>query len=102
MDRIITSLIMEVFSTIAAQRLCLAGLGILPMSLWSRTSPEATFICSANWMGRLADRRSRRGVLLLAMAIMAAGGLLTLSDLLPPVLAGAAAVVFGFFGAHSV
>src|SRR5665811_1231381 len=57
---------------------------------------------SANWMGRLADRRSRRGVLLLAMAIMAAGGLLTLSDLLPQVLAGAAAMVFGFFGAHSV
>ncbi len=57
---------------------------------------------SANWMGRLTDRRSRRIVLLLCMAIMAAGALLTLSDLLPVVLAGAAAMVFGFFGAHSV
>lgn len=57
---------------------------------------------SANWMGRLTDRRSRRSVLLLGMAIMAAGALLTLADLLPLVLAGAAAMVFGFFGAHSV
>ena len=57
---------------------------------------------SANWMGRLTDRRSRRIVLLLCMAIMAAGALLSLSDLLPVVLAGAAAMVFGFFGAHSV
>lgn len=57
---------------------------------------------SANWMGRLTDRRSRRSVLLLGMAIMAAGALLTLADVLPLVLAGAAAMVFGFFGAHSV
>jgi YNFM family putative membrane transporter len=57
---------------------------------------------SANWMGRLTDRRSRRSVLLLCMAIMAAGALVSLSDLLPLVLAGAAAMVFGFFGAHSV
>ena len=57
---------------------------------------------SANWMGRLTDRRSRRSVLLLGMAIMAAGALLSLSDLLPLVLAGASAMVFGFFGAHSV
>jgi YNFM family putative membrane transporter len=57
---------------------------------------------SANWMGRMTDRRSRRSVLLLGVAIMAAGALLTLSDLLPVVLAGAAAMVFGFFGAHSV
>ncbi|MHB1172564.1 MAG: MFS transporter [Lacisediminihabitans sp.] len=57
---------------------------------------------SANWMGRLTDRRSRRGLLLLGLGIMAAGALLTLSELLPLVLAGAAAMVFGFFGAHSV
>jgi MFS transporter, YNFM family, putative membrane transport protein len=57
---------------------------------------------SANWMGRLTDRRSRRSVLLLGLAIMAAGALLTLSDLLLLVLAGSAAMVFGFFGAHSV
>ena len=57
---------------------------------------------SANWMGRLTDRRSRRSVLLLGLAIMAAGAMLTLSDLLLLVLVGAAAMVFGFFGAHSV
>jgi YNFM family putative membrane transporter len=57
---------------------------------------------SANWMGRLTDRHSRRSVLLLGMAIMATGALLTLAELLPVVLAGAAAMVFGFFGAHSV
>jgi YNFM family putative membrane transporter len=57
---------------------------------------------SSNWMGRLTDRRSRRSVLLLGMAIMAAGALLTLSDVLPLVLAGASAMVFGFFGGHSV
>lgn len=57
---------------------------------------------SANWMGRLTDRRSRRRVLLMCMAIMAAGALLSLSDLLPVVLAGASTMVFGFFGAHSV
>lgn len=57
---------------------------------------------SANWMGRLADRRSRRSVLHLGFAIMTAGVLATLSDWLPLVLAGTAALVFGFFGAHSV
>jgi YNFM family putative membrane transporter len=57
---------------------------------------------SANWMGRLTDRRSRRSVLLLCMAIMAAGALVSVSNVLPLVLAGAAAMVFGFFGAHSV
>ena len=57
---------------------------------------------SANWMGRMTDRRSRRSVLMLGMAIMAAGALLTLSNLLSLVLVGAAAMVFGFFGAHSV
>ena len=57
---------------------------------------------SANWMGRLTDRRSRRSVLLLSMTIMAVGALLTLAELLPLVLVGAAVIVFGFFGAHSV
>ncbi len=57
---------------------------------------------SANWMGRLTDRRSRRSVLYLGFTIMAAGALASLSVWLPLVLAGTAAVVFGFFGAHSV
>jgi MFS transporter, YNFM family, putative membrane transport protein len=57
---------------------------------------------SANWMGRLADRRGHRGVMLLGLAIMAAGALVSLPDALPTVLLGSAAMVFGFFGAHSV
>lgn len=57
---------------------------------------------SANWMGRLTDRRSRRSVLFLAFAIMAAGVLVSLSNRLPLVLVGTATLVFGFFGAHSV
>jgi YNFM family putative membrane transporter len=57
---------------------------------------------SANWMGALTDRRSRRSVLMLGMAIMAAGALLTLSNFLPLVLLGASMMVFGFFGGHSV
>lgn len=57
---------------------------------------------SANWMGRLTDRRSRRGVMMFGLAIMAVGALLSLADFLPSVLLGTAAMIFGFFGAHSV
>jgi YNFM family putative membrane transporter len=57
---------------------------------------------SANWMGRLTDRRGRRSVLYLGFAIMAAGALASLAGRLPVVIAGTAAMVFGFFGAHSV
>ena len=57
---------------------------------------------SANWMGRLTDRRSRRVVLLLGLVIMAVGALASLPDLLLLALVGGALMVFGFFGAHSV
>ena len=57
---------------------------------------------SANWMGRLTDRRGRRSVLYLGFALMAAGALVSSSDRLVLVLAGTATLVFGFFGAHSV
>ncbi|HEX6514256.1 MAG TPA: MFS transporter [Nocardioidaceae bacterium] len=57
---------------------------------------------SANWMGRLTDRRSRRTVMLLGLAVMTAGVLASLSTYLPLVLLGTAAMVFGFFGTHSV
>ncbi len=57
---------------------------------------------SANWMGRLTDRRSRKRVMLLGLAIMACGALVSLADYLPAVLLGTAAMVFGFFGAHAV
>jgi YNFM family putative membrane transporter len=57
---------------------------------------------SANWMGRLTDHRSRKKVMLLGFAIMAAGAMVSLSNTLPLVLVGAGAMVFGFFGAHAV
>ena len=57
---------------------------------------------SANWMGRLTDRHPRRTVLILGMAIMALGAVVSLVDVLPLVLVGTGAMVFGFFGAHSV
>lgn len=57
---------------------------------------------SANWMGRQADRRGRRGVVFLGLAIMAAGALVSLTTVLPAVLLGTAMMVFGFFGTHSV
>ena len=56
----------------------------------------------ANWLGRLTDRRGRRSVLLLGLLVMVAGALLSLPDSLWLVLVGAAALTFGFFGAHAV
>jgi YNFM family putative membrane transporter len=57
---------------------------------------------SANWMGRLTDRRSRRSVMMLGLVIMAAGAALSLTSVLPLVLLATATMVFGFFGTHSV
>jgi YNFM family putative membrane transporter len=57
---------------------------------------------SANWMGQLTDRHPRRSVLVLGMAIMALGAAVSLVGQLPLVLIGTGAMVFGFFGAHSV
>ncbi len=57
---------------------------------------------SASWMGRLTDRRGRRGVLCLLMLTMLAGLLVTLPDSLPAIMVGAALVTIGFFGAHAV
>lgn len=65
----------------------------------------AIYVCgtvSANWMGRLTDRRSRRSVMMLGLVIMAAGAALSLTSVLPLVLLATATMVFGFFGTHSV
>lgn len=56
---------------------------------------------SSNWMGRMADRHSRRNIMAVGFAIMAVGAIASLSSYLPIVLLGTTAMVFGFFGSHS-
>ncbi|UZD46584.1 MFS transporter [Peribacillus frigoritolerans] len=57
---------------------------------------------SSTWMGKLADQYSRRGVLLIGIAIMLMGALLTLLEPLLLKIMGLALFTFGFFGAHSI
>jgi YNFM family putative membrane transporter len=57
---------------------------------------------SSTCMGKLADQYSRRGVLLIGIAIMLMGALLTLLDPLLLKIMGLALFTFGFFGAHSI
>lgn len=56
----------------------------------------------ANYLGRATDRRGRRSVLQVGLAVMVGGALLSLPDNLALVLVGAAALTFGFFGSHAV
>ena len=57
---------------------------------------------SSTAMGRWADRVGRRKVLWLSIAIMLAGGALTLLASLPLKIAGVVVYTFGFFGGHSI
>ncbi|WP_141992958.1 MFS transporter [Bacillus sp. B4EP4a] len=57
---------------------------------------------SSTWMGKLADQYGRRHVLLIGIAIMLMGALLTLLDPLLLKIMGLALFTFGFFGAHSI
>jgi len=57
---------------------------------------------SSAWMGKLADDFGRPIILLVGIAIMFAGGFLTLVGNLYAIIAGVAAYTFGFFGSHSV
>jgi len=57
---------------------------------------------SSPWAGRQADRRGSPRVLAAMLALCALGLLLTLSNALPPIIAGVALFTFGFFAAHSV
>jgi MFS transporter, YNFM family, putative membrane transport protein len=61
-----------------------------------------TGVASSAWAGELAGRRGSRNVLALMLAVMLAGVLLTLGQLLWIVIAGFALISFGFFGAHTV
>ncbi|GAC1630700.1 MAG: MFS transporter [Chloroflexota bacterium] len=57
---------------------------------------------SSTWMGRLADRVTRRKLLWTNVVIMLGGTLMTLASPLVLVVLGIAVATFGFFGAHSV
>jgi len=57
---------------------------------------------ASTWCGRLADRYGRARMLTLGLALMAAGGALTLAQPLACVIAGIILLTFGFFAGHSV
>jgi MFS transporter, YNFM family, putative membrane transport protein len=53
-------------------------------------------------IGRSVTRFGRTRMLLLTMATMAVGALLTLAQGLPTIVAGIAVLTCGFFGAHTI
>lgn len=57
---------------------------------------------SSAWFGSLADRYGRQRMLLLAIAIMLAGAIVTLNGLLTLKVIGITVFTFGFFAAHSI
>ncbi|MFD1956352.1 MFS transporter [Paenibacillus thailandensis] len=57
---------------------------------------------SSTWMGRLADLYGRYAVMSIALLLILAGGLLTLSSSLLAIVVGISLLTFGFFGGHSI
>jgi len=57
---------------------------------------------SSAWFGSLADRFGRQQMLIIAIAIMLAGALITLQSLLLLKIVGITVFTFGFFAAHSI
>jgi len=57
---------------------------------------------SSAWFGGLADRYGRQKMLLLSIAIMLIGAILTLHGLLSLKIIGITIFTFGFFAAHSI
>ncbi|HBT71212.1 MAG TPA: MFS transporter [Lysinibacillus sp.] len=57
---------------------------------------------SSAWFGSLADRYGRQQMLLLAIAIMLAGAIVTLNGLLTLKIISITVFTFGFFAAHSI
>ena len=59
-------------------------------------------VAGSTWMGRVADRRGRKPVLVASLLAAVAGLAITLARPLALVVLGLALFTFGFFGAHSV
>lgn len=57
---------------------------------------------SSTWMGRMADKRGHKKILLSALLIMLLGVSITLSISLILKIVGIALLTFGFFGGHSI
>lgn len=57
---------------------------------------------SSAWMGKLADERQRKTVLLMGVVMMLVGGVFTLAEPLWMKTAGLVVFTFCFFGSHSV
>lgn len=57
---------------------------------------------SSTWMGNLASRYGKYGVILLTLSLMIIGALMTLNHHLVIVILGMALFTFGFFGGHSI
>jgi len=57
---------------------------------------------SSAWFGSLADKYGRQKMLLLSIAIMFVGAILTLNGLLTLKILGITVFTFGFFAAHSI
>jgi MFS transporter, YNFM family, putative membrane transport protein len=76
------------------------GLGLGAASLVFLVYPLGSV--SAASFGRLADRVGRRAVLPVGAAVAIGGALLTLSPMLPVVVAGLALLVVGFFAVHGI
>ena len=57
---------------------------------------------SSAWFGSLADRFGRQKMLIIAIAVMLAGALITLQSLLLLKIVGITVFTFGFFAAHSI
>ena len=57
---------------------------------------------SSAWFGSLTDQYGRQKMLLLSIAIMLAGAILTLNGLLSLKILGITIFTFGFFAAHSI
>ena len=75
-------------------------LGLGAASLVFLVYPLGT--ASSTYFGRLADTRGRRAVLPIGCGMAVAGGLLTLAQPLPVVVAGTGLLTAGFFAVHGV